>query len=88
MAIATSARTVGAWLRLIPQLPPTSSRIFHLYAYENLTLDGVVERINAEGMVFRPSQPKFPRSSIHNILKDRAYIGEILHQGRVVSRQA
>ena len=56
-------------------------RIFHLYAYENLTLDGVVERVNAEGMAFRASQPTFPRSSIHNILRDRAYIGEILHKG-------
>ncbi len=57
-------------------------RIFHLYAYENLTLDGLVERINAEGMIFRPSTPNFPRSSVHNILKDRAYIGEILHKGQ------
>jgi len=57
-------------------------RIFHLYAYENLTLDALVERVNAEGMVFRASQPKFPRSSIHNILKDRAYIGEICHKGQ------
>ena len=56
-------------------------RIFHLYAYENLTLDGLVERVNAEAMVFRASQPKFPRSSIYNILKDRAYIGEICHKG-------
>ncbi len=56
-------------------------RIFHLYAYGNLTLDGLVDRINGEGMVFRPSQAKFPRSSVHNILKDRAYIGEILHKG-------
>ena len=56
-------------------------RIFHLYAYENLTLDGVVERINAEGRVWRTSQAQFPRSSVHNILKDRAYIGEVLHKG-------
>ncbi len=56
-------------------------RIFHLYAYENLTLDGLVERINAEGMVFRTATPKFPRSSVHNILKDRAYIGEIEFRG-------
>lgn len=56
-------------------------RIFHLYAYENLTLDGLVERINAEGMVFRSATPKFPRSSVHNILKDRAYIGEIEFRG-------
>ena len=57
-------------------------RIFHLYAYENLTLDGLVEKINTESRVFRASYPKFPRSSIANILKDRAYIGEVLHRGQ------
>jgi site-specific DNA recombinase len=56
-------------------------RIFHLYAYENVTLDSLVERLHAEGRVFRSSQPKFPRSMVHNILKDRAYIGEISHKG-------
>lgn len=64
-----------------PETAPNVKRIFHLYAYENLTLDGVVERINGEGRVWRTSQATFPRSSIHNILKDRAYIGEILHKG-------
>ena len=57
-------------------------RMFHLYAYENLTLDGVVEKINAEGRVYRPSQPRFPRTSIHTMLKDRCYIGEIQHKGQ------
>lgn len=56
-------------------------RIFHLYAYENHTVDGVVKRINSESRVFRKSQPKFPRSSVHNFLRDRAYIGEIEHKG-------
>ena len=56
-------------------------RIFQLYAYENVTLDGLVEKLNNEGRAFRPSSPKFPRSSVHNILKDRAYIGEVLHRG-------
>ena len=56
-------------------------RMFHLYAYENLTLDGVVEKINSEGRVYRPSQPRFPRASIHTILKDRCYVGEIQHKG-------
>ncbi len=64
-----------------PKTAANVQRIFYLYAYENLTLDGMVERINAEGMVFRPSQPKFPRSTVHAILNDRAYIGEILHKG-------
>jgi DNA invertase Pin-like site-specific DNA recombinase len=56
-------------------------RIFHLYAYENLTLDGVVERVEAEHLVFRTSTPKFPRSTIHAILRDRSYIGEVRHRG-------
>ncbi len=65
-----------------PQEAANVKRIFHLYAYENLTLDGLVERINAEGLIFRASQPKFPRSTVHAILKDRAYIGEIMHKGQ------
>ncbi|MEP0843487.1 MAG: recombinase family protein [Phycisphaerae bacterium] len=68
-------------IEIDPDAAANVKRIFHLYAYENLTLDGVVERINAEGRIWRKSVPKFPRSSIHNILKDRAYIGELLHKG-------
>ncbi|MBX3443853.1 MAG: recombinase family protein [Planctomyces sp.] len=75
-------RKDGRGLVEVDPLPAANvRRIFHLYAYENLTLDGLVERVNGEGMVFRPSQPQFPRSSIHNILRDRAYIGEISHKG-------
>ena len=39
-AIATSARTAGASSRSIPMPAANVRRIFHLYAYENLTLDG------------------------------------------------
>jgi len=63
-----------------PEAAANVKRIFHLYAYENLTLDGVVERINAEGREWRKSQPKFPRSSVHNILKDSTL------QSRISSR--
>jgi DNA invertase Pin-like site-specific DNA recombinase len=55
-------------------------RIFHLYAYENLTVDGLVERVHAEGLIFRTSSPGFPRASIYNILRDRSYIGEVRHR--------
>ncbi|MBX3439739.1 MAG: recombinase family protein, partial [Planctomycetaceae bacterium] len=64
-----------------PEPASNVKRIFHLYAYENLTLDGLVERINSESRSFRDSQPTFPRSSIANILKDRAYIGELEYKG-------
>jgi len=57
-------------------------RIFHLFAYEPLTLDAVVDRLHAEGLSFRPSTPRFPRSSIHAILQDRDYIGEVEFKGQ------
>tara|TARA_R110002072_G_scaffold303121_1_gene494565 strand:- start:102000 stop:103481 length:1482 start_codon:yes stop_codon:yes gene_type:complete len=64
-----------------PQQADNVRRIFHLYAYENLTLDGVTEKMNAGSSVWRKSMPKFPRGSIHNILRDRAYIGELEFRG-------
>jgi Site-specific recombinases, DNA invertase Pin homologs len=68
-------------IEIDPEPAANVKRIFHLYAYENLTLDGLVEKINTEGRLWRNSQPKFPRSSVHNILKDRAYIGELEYKG-------
>lgn len=56
-------------------------RIFDLFAYGNCTLDMVVAKLAAELRQFRPSTPRFPRSSVHNILQDRAYIGEIAFRG-------
>ncbi len=55
--------------------------IYQLYAYENLTIEGITKRMNAEGRIWRKSSQKFPRSSVHNILHDRAYIGEIEYKG-------
>ena len=57
-------------------------RIFHLYAYEPLTLDELVEKLKHEGRVFRSPSTPFPRSSVHNILQDRAYIGELEFRGQ------
>ncbi len=65
-----------------PQPAANIKRIFQLYAYQPLTLDAVIEKLEAEGFVFRDSQPRFPRSSVHNILKDRAYIGELEYGGQ------
>ncbi len=75
--------------RGIVEVDPVASdnvkRIFQLFAYANHTLDTLdtlVDKLADEGRQFRPSTPKFPRSSVHNILKDRAYIGEIEHKGQ------
>jgi len=61
---------------------PKLRRIFELFAYHHCTLDMLVERLAAEGLLYRDSIPRFPRSTLHAILHDRAYIGEILHKGQ------
>ena len=61
---------------------PKVKRIFELFAYNGLTLDMLIERLAAEGIVYRDSTPRFPRSTLHAILHDRAYIGEVEHKGQ------
>jgi site-specific DNA recombinase len=56
-------------------------RIFQLFAYEPLTLDALIDRLHSEGRIFRDSTPRFPRSSVHAILRDRSYIGEVRFRG-------
>ena len=57
------------------------TRIFELFAFHSLTLDSLADKLQDDGLIYRESTPKFPRSSLHNILRDRAYIGEIEYQG-------
>ena len=55
----------------------TVKRIFHLFAYENVTLDDLMQRLKDEGLIYRPSYPNFARSKVHTMLRDRSYIGEV-----------
>lgn len=57
-------------------------RVFHLYAYEPLTLDALRDRLQHEGTVYRDDTPRFTRSKLHAILTDRAYIGEVNFKGQ------
>ena len=72
--------------RSIVQVDPVNGpkvrRIFELFAWHHCTLDMIVERLAAEGIVFKDSMARFPRSSIHTMLHDRAYIGEVEHKGQ------
>lgn len=56
--------------------------IFRLYAYENHTLDMIVQRLAGESVVYTPSSPAWARSQVHRILRDRAYIGEVFYGGQ------
>ena len=57
-------------------------RVFHLYAYEPLTLDALRDRLHAEGLAYRPDAPRFTRSKLHAMLTDRSYIGEVPFKGQ------
>jgi site-specific DNA recombinase len=57
-------------------------RIFHLYAFENCTLDMVVAKLKAEARTYTVKQPHWQRSKVHRVLRDRSYIGDIrYHDG-------
>ncbi len=57
-------------------------RIFELYAFHSLTLDSLKARLLKDGVTYKPSMPGFTRGKLYEILKDRAYIGEIEHRGK------
>lgn len=67
---------------LNPDAAPSVRRMFHLYAYEGLTVEMVVKRLAEEGYTYRASEPKFNRSSVHTVLHDRSYVGEIQFRGQ------
>ena len=69
-------------VELDPVTAENVRRIFQLYAYEPLTLDELVAKLAQEGRMFRSPSTPFPRSSVHNILQDRAYIGELEYLGQ------
>lgn len=57
-------------------------RIYQLYAYEHCTLDMVVGRRTAEHVPFCPDKPRWVRSMVHLVLRDRAYLGELRYRGQ------
>lgn len=65
-----------------PENGPKMQRAFHLYAFHNLTVDDLIERLYTEGVYYSPSTPKFPRSTLHAMLRDRSYIGEVEYHGQ------
>jgi hypothetical protein len=56
--------------------------VFDLYAHQNCTIDMIGERLLREGVKYTDTQPKWPRSKIGKILRDRAYIGEIFYRSQ------
>ncbi len=65
--------------------PPAAAnirRIFQLYAFERHTLDMICLRLEKDGIDYLPEKPAWTRSKVHNILRDRSYIGDLRYQGQ------
>ena len=57
-------------------------RVFELYAFGSHSLDSLLDALSAAGIVYKSSSPRFPRSKLHAILRDRSYIGELKYHGQ------
>ena len=58
-------------------------RIFEPYASGGYTFESLADVLEREGYVFRPSQPRFNRTTLAWILSNRFYIGELHRNGQV-----
>lgn len=56
---------------------PKIRRIFELYAFENLTVRDLVDRLWKEGITYTTACPRFNKAKLYTILTDRTYLGDI-----------
>jgi hypothetical protein len=63
-----------------PIQAPKVRRIFELFAYSPLTIDSLVDTLARQGIVYTDRQPKFTRSTLHRLLHNRSYVGEVWYQ--------
>ena len=70
-----------------PEKSRTVCRIYELYATGQYTFKSLADKLAAEGHIYRPSQPKFTRTSLSYILNNRFYIGELHRNGQVFQGQ-
>jgi site-specific DNA recombinase len=56
---------------------PKVKRLFELFAYKPLTVDGLREELARQGVAYRDHTPRFPRATLHKLLRNRHVIGEV-----------
>jgi site-specific DNA recombinase len=66
-----------------PESAPIISRLFEWYATGTLSLKELTEKARAAGLVYRKSGAPVPVSTIHAVLRNRLYMGEIEWKGGI-----
>jgi site-specific DNA recombinase len=64
-----------------PIQAPKVKRIFELFAYQPLTLESLIDALAHQGVIYTDRQPKWTKSTLHRLLHNRSYIGEVWYQG-------
>ncbi len=61
----------------------TVARLFELFASGQHTFESLAQKMADEGYVYRPSTPRFNRSSLSHIFANRFYAGDLVRNGQV-----
>ncbi|MDB5328328.1 MAG: hypothetical protein JWM57_3897 [Phycisphaerales bacterium] len=64
-----------------PIQAPKVRRIFELFAYQAHTLETLADTLARQGIIYTDRQPKFAKSTLHRILHNKIYIGQVHYQG-------
>ena len=65
-----------------PEKSKTLMRLFDLYSTGKYTFQELADKLYNEGYIYRNSTPKFQRTALSYILKNRFYIGELVRNGQ------
>lgn len=65
-----------------PLHAPAVKIIFNLYAYQLHTLDSLKDQLYRDGVIYTDITPRFSRSKLHDLLRDRSYLGEVRYRGQ------
>lgn len=68
-------------VELDPIQAPKVKRIFELFAFQPLTLESLIDTLERQGIIYTDRQPKWTKSTLHRLLHNRSYLGEVQYQG-------
>ena len=60
---------------------PKVIRIFEQFAYQPPTIGSLADALARQGVIYTDRQPKWTKATLHRLLHNRSYVGEVWYQG-------
>jgi DNA invertase Pin-like site-specific DNA recombinase len=70
------------WIAPDPAVAPIITKLFEWYATGNYSLLEIVKKVQEEGLSYRKTQARIPKSVVHKILKNPMYYGDFVWAGK------